>query len=75
MTTQNTLNYLTKEYPELLYATMDSAQETHELSNTFACYARAPTPESLIQTEQTEDQPTETSDTRLFATMIAHYQV
>ena len=33
------------------------------LSNTFACHARAPTPESPVQTKQTEDRPTGTSDT------------
>ena len=41
----------------------NNGQEMHVLSNTFACHARAPIPESCIQTEQTEDQPTGTSDT------------
>ena len=66
VTAYNTLNCLISEYPELRCAvtlTMDIAQETHVLSNTFACDARAPIPESRVQTEQTDDQPTGTSDT------------
>ena len=65
VTVHNTLNHLTSEYLDLLcevILTMDSAQETHVISNTFTCHIRAPTPKSPVQSEQTEDRPTKASD-------------
>ena len=46
--------------------TMDIAQERHVLYIyiTFACHARAPTPESPVWTKKIEDWSTGTSDTR-----------
>ena len=65
----NTLSHVTSEYLELrcvAILTMDIAQERHVLYiyNTFACHARAPTPESPVWTKKTEDWSTGTSDTR-----------
>ena len=61
MTAHNTLNHLTSEYAELRCAailTMDIAQETHVLSNTFDCHARVLSPNLVSrQNRQKTSQP------------------